>query len=501
MFNLIEKEIGNRSITENGAVGYRSSGSALVDLNYAVSSLRNTSEEDIEMLFHLAYIENKEYALKWLFFARDVRGGLGERRLFRIIYRYLSELDRVAFIRNLHLIAEYGRWDDVVSLLGIDDNTDIVIGETINFQLNIDLQAYKENKPISLLAKWLPSENASSKKTKSLAKKVRKLLGLSSKEYRQILSMFRKYSNVVEVQMCDNAWSEIDYEKVPSLANLKYRRAFLRHDEDRRVTYLDSVKKGESQLNMGVATPVDIVTKYSAGGWFRRVKQLDETLELAWKNLKDVYVQDTLVVADGSGSMTMRVGGKTTALDVANALAIYTSEHNKGEYKGKYITFSNTPQFVDLSNRDTLKHKLETARKYNEVANTNIEAVFELILAVACKYNVPKEEMIKNVLIISDMEFDAAQRGFRVPSNPLTPALFEKIKEMYNDLGYDLPKLIFWNVNSRTKTIPLLENDLGVTLVSGFSQNVLQMVMSNKYDPLEVLLETLNNGRYDKVQF
>lgn len=502
MFNLLEKEIGNRSITENGAVGYRSSGSALVDLNYAVSSLRNASEEDIEMLFHKAYLENKEYALKWLFFARDVRGGLGERRLFRIIYRYLSELDRVAFIRNLHLIAEYGRWDDVVSLLGINDNTDIVIGETINFQLNIDLQAYKENKPISLLAKWLPSENASSKKTKSLAKKVRKLLGLSSKEYRQILSMFRKYSNVVEVQMCDNAWAEIDYEKVPSLANLKYRRAFLRHDEDRRVTYLDSVKKGESQLNMGVATPVDIVTRYSEDSGFRRtVKQLDETLELAWKNLKDVYVQDTLVVADGSGSMTMRVGGKTTALDIANALAIYTSEHNKGEYKDKYITFSNTPQFVDLSGNQSLKLKLETARKYNEVANTNIEAVFELILAVACKYNVPKEEMIKNVLIISDMEFDAAQKGWRTPSNPLTPELFEKIKEMYNDFGYDLPKLIFWNVNSRTKTIPLIENDLGVTLVSGFSQNVLQMVMSNKYDPLQVLLETLNNGRYDMVQF
>jgi len=502
MFNLIEKEIGNRSITENGAVGYRSSGSALVDLNYAVSSLRNASKEDIEMLFHKAYLENKEYALKWLFFARDVRGGLGERRLFRIIYRYLSELDRVAFIRNLHLIAEYGRWDDVVSLLGIDDNTDIVIGETINFQLTLDLEHCKRNKPISLLAKWLPSENASSKKTKSLAKKVRKLLGLSSKEYRQILSMFRKYSNVVEVQMCDNAWSEIDYEKVPSLANLKYRRAFLRHDEDRRATYLDSVKKGESQLNMSVATPVDIVTKYSTDRGFRRtVKPLDETLELAWKNLLDVYVQDTLVVADGSGSMTMRVGGKTTALDVANALAIYTSEHNKGEYKDKYITFSNTPQFVDLSGNQSLRLKLEIARGYNEVANTNIEAVFELILAVACKYNVPKEEMIKNVLIISDMEFDAAQKGWRTPSNPLTPELFEKIKEMYNDLGYDLPKLIFWNVNSRTKTIPLIKNDLGVTLVSGFSQNVLQMVMSNKYDPLEVLLETLNNGRYDMVQF
>ena len=501
MFNLLEKEIGNRSITENGAVGYRSSGSALVDLNYMVSSLRNTSTGDIEMLFHMAYMENREYALKWLFFARDIRGGLGERRLFRIIYKYLAWIDRKAFIQNLPIVAEYGRWDDVISMLGIRDELDTHILYLVQCQLNEDLDNMRHNKPVSLLAKWLPSENASSPNTRMLAKKVRKGLGLSSKDYRKMLSQLRGYSNVVEVQLCANEWDAVDYEKVPSLANLKYRRAFLRNDEDRRIAYLDSVKKGGSKLNMSVANPVDVVTRYSENMMLRReVKPLDETLELAWKNLSDVNIEDTLVVADGSGSMTMRVSGKTTALDVANALAIYTSEHNKGEYKDKYITFSHTPQFVDLSNRDTLKHKLETARKYNEVANTNIEAVFELILAVAVKHNVPKEEMIKNVLIISDMEFDSAQKGFRTPSNPLTPALFEKIKETYNDLGYDLPKLIFWNVNSRTKTIPLIENELGVTLVSGFSQNVLRMVMSNKYDPWAVLKETLDNPRYDKVQ-
>ena len=498
MFNLIEKEL-NKSVTENGAIGYKTSGSALLDLNYQVSSLRNASTSEIYLLFHMAYLENKEYALKWLFFARDVRGGLGERRLFRICYRYLYVVDNEAFTSNLHNISEYGRWDDLISLIGIDDKMDSHIGKLIGYQLDSDLNCFNLGKPISLLAKWLPSENASSKETKLLAKKVRKLLDLTSKEYRQTLSKLRKYSNVVEVQICANEWSEIDYEKVPSLANLRYRNAFLHHDETRRKDYLDSVNKGEAKLNMKVATPVDVVSRY--GGSWHYIKEYDETLELAWKNLPDVFVKDTLVVADGSGSMTITVGGKIMALDVANALAIYTSEHNSGVYKDKYITFSNAPQFVDLSKGYSLRDKLLIARKHNEVANTNIEAVFDLILNVAVANEIPEEEMIKNILIISDMEFDAAQTTWRRNLPVLTKPLFEEIKERYQSKGYKLPKLVFWNVNSRTKTIPLLENELGVTLVSGFSQNVLQMVMSNKYDPYEVLLETLDNGRYDKVIF
>lgn len=500
MFNLIEKEL-NKSVTENGAIGYKTSGSALLDLNYQVSSLRNASASEIYLLFHMAYMENKEYALKWLFFARDVRGGLGERRLFRICYRYLYVIDKEAFTSNLHNISEYGRWDDLISLIGIDDEEicSRIAREHISPQLKSDLDNCNDGKPISLLAKWLPSENASSKDTKLLAKKVRRLLDLTSKEYRQILSKLRRYSNVTEVQMCNNEWSEIDYEKVPSLANLRYRNAFLNHDGTRRRDYLDSVNKGEAKLNMKVATPVDVVSRY--GGSWHYIKEYDKTLELAWKNLPDVFVKDTLIVADGSGSMTTRVGGNTTALDVANALAIYTSEHNTGVYKDKYITFSNTPQFVDLSKGDSLRNKLVIARKFNEIANTNIEAVFDLILSVAVENRIPEEEMIKNILIISDMEFDAAQTTWRRNLPVLTKPLFDEIKERYQSKGYKLPKLVFWNVNSRTKTIPLLENELGVTLVSGFSQNVLQMVMSNKYDPYEVLLETLDNGRYDKVIF
>lgn len=498
MFNLIEEEIGNMSITENGAVGYKSSKSALLDLNYLVSSLRQASEDEIIRLFDKAFHENKEYAVKWLFFARDIREGLGERRLFRICYRRLVELDVDIFYKNLHIISEYGRWDDLVSLLGISEVTDKRIITIINIQLVKDLNNLEEGKPISLLGKWLPSENASSKSTKESARQIRKLMKISPRRYRLLLSKLRKYLDVVEVKMCNNEWNEIDYTKVPSLANLRYKEAFMKHDIERRLTYLDSVKKGESKLNMSVATPVDVVSKYTNN--FYRVSDYDETLELAWSNLKDIMVSDTMVVADGSGSMTVPVCGRTTALDVAIALSIYTSEHNSGVYKDKYITFSSRPQFVDMSDDNSLRDKILTSREHSEISNTNIEAVFDLILEIAVKYNIPKEEMISNILIISDMEFDDAQRGWGSSHSVLTKRLFKLIEDTYDQAGYKLPKLIFWNVNSRTKTIPLIENDMGVTLVSGFSQNVLKMVMSCKYDPYEVLIETITDKRYDEVR-
>lgn len=498
MFNLVEKELKKReniSITENGAVGYKSSNSALLDLNYAVSSLRNSDEEEITLLFDNAFYEDKKYALKWLFFARDILEGLGERRLFRICFKRLADLDINLFLKNLRYIPEYGRWDDLISLIGISEINDENIIDIIKKQLDSDLIGMNNNQPISLLGKWLPSENASSKNTKALAKRVRKLLNMTPRRYRLLLSKLRKYLKVTEVYACANQWGDINYENVPSLANLKYKNAFLKHDEKRRLKYLESVENGSKKINMKVATPVDVVSKYCIN-WMG-VAEYDQTLELAWDNLKDLTLSETLVVADGSGSMMMPVGGNTKAIDVANALAIYTSEHNLGVYKDKYITFSANPQFVDLSRANNLRKKLKIAFKHNEIANTNIEAVFDLILGVAVENNIQKEHMIKNILIISDMEFDFAQGYNR---QKLTKSLFDEIKERYAQSDYDLPRLIFWNVNSRTKTIPLRENKLGVTLVSGFSQNVLKMVMSNKYDPYEVLIETLDSERYNPIQ-
>ena len=494
----------NVSISENGALGYRTSGKELLDLNFAVASLRGASEQEIIDKFTKAFFEDKILAMKWLFFARDVRGGLGERRLFRVILKSLIENNPEMVIPVINLIPEYGRYDDLWCLLDNQESAKVVYN-IVDEQLIEDLHNMKRNKPISLLAKWLPSPNASSEKTKKYAKQIYKTLGLTEREYRQILSRLRKYLDVVETKMSAKDWSEIKYEAVPSKANLIYSNAFLKNDEERRKEYLEKLKKGETKINASTLYPHDIVHKYSGG--YCRLGNKDATIEALWKALPDTVqgCGNTIVVADGSYSMTDNIGGNTTvtALDVANALAIYFAEHSSGEFKDKYITFSERPQLVDFSKADSLHDKLQIALTYDECANTNIEKVFDLILTTAIKHNMRQEDMPKNILIISDMEFDScATSGDSDIWNCNRPnqCLFDVIAQRYADAGYQLPRLVFWNVNSRTGTIPVKENELGVALVSGFSVNIVKMVMSNKLDPYECLLETLNSERYAPIE-
>lgn len=227
-----------------------------------------------------------------------------------------------------------------------------------------------------------------------------------------------------------------------------------------------------------------------------RLKAYDETLEQLWKALGDSTGggDNSIVVADGSGSMTVPIGsGSCTALSVANALAVYFAERSQGAFKNQYITFSMRPQLVDLRNGNNLREKLQIALAHNEVANTDIHAVFKLILATATKNRMEQEEMPKNIIIVSDMEFDRCAAG---SSN----TLFEQISKEYRQSGYQLPRLIFWNVNSRTGTIPVKENELGVALVSGFSANIFKMVLSGELDPYQCLLAILNKERYDMIE-
>jgi hypothetical protein len=326
-------------------------------------------------------------------------------------------------------------------------------------------------------------------------------MNMTSKAYRKMLSKMRKYIDVVECKMSAKQWGDIDYEGVPSRANLIYNNAFLRNDEERRREYLGKLEKGEVKINASTLFPHDIVHKYTVDGlWSLSVKPLDATLEGLWNALPDTVkgAENTIVVADGSGSMTCNVGGNTkvTALDVANALAIYFAERSSGEFKDKYITFSTRPQLVDFSNAKTLRDKLSIALRHNEVADTNIEATFNLILKTAVNNHMSQEDMPKNVLIVSDMEFNAATGYYNRPST----TLFDTIAKKYATYGYKLPRLVFWNVNSRTGTIPVKENELGVALVSGFSVNIVNMVMSNKLDPYECLLDALNVERYQVIE-
>lgn len=496
--SAIKNELNNElSYTENSALCYRTTGKKLLDLNFSVASLRGASEQTIINKFMDAYWEDPIVAMKWLFYTRDCREGLGERRLFRIILKHLAN-DRPEVIKAVFAFAPiYGRYDDLWCLLDTDLKQGVIFA--VKAQLSEDVTNMRNNKSISLLCKWLPSENASSKETKRYATIIRKGLDMTSRNYRKMLSEMRKYIEVVECKMSAKQWNEIDYEDVPSRANLIYNNAFLRNDEDRRRAYLGTLEKGEAKINAGTLFPHDIVHKYMAGRgyWGSTLKSVDATLEGLWKALPDTVkgAENTIVVADGSGSMMCNVGGGTsvTALDVANALAIYFAERSSGEFKDKYITFSSRPQLVDFSKAKTLKDKIQIALSHSEVANTNIEATFDLILRTAVNNRMSQEDMPKNILIISDMEFDSATY------NRSNVTLFGAIAKKYAMYGYKLPRLIFWNVNSRTGTIPVKENDLGVALVSGFSTNIVNMVMSNKTDPYECLLDALNTERYQPI--
>lgn len=488
----------NARYTENGALGYETSGKSLLDLDFATASLRKKTEKEIQDMFVKAYFENPLMAVKWLFYLRDIRGGSGERRSFRILLKCLESIKPELVERLIPLIPEYGRYDDLFELLDTELQPHVI--RFIQEQLIKDLDNAQKGKSVSLLAKWLPSEKSKSKKQRERAKTITFGLGVTERIYRKICSNLRDHLKIVETDMSSGKWDEIDYNKVPSKANLKYKEAFMRHDEDRRMSYLESLQKGDKdvKINAGVLFPHEIVHNYQKD--FGRVKKEDATLEELWKALPDEKISNTIVVADGSGSMYCAVDDNSSveAIDVAVALAIYFAERLPGEYKDKYITFSNKPKYVDMYKCGTLREKIKLATSNCEVTNTNIEAVFDLILDTAVRNHMNQEEIPKNILIISDMEFDSCARGQR--QRTLNATLFSEISKRYKEKGYQLPRIVFWKVNSRTNTIPMKQNELGVALISGFSTSRAKMVMSEELDPYKCLINQLNNERYKHVE-
>ncbi len=482
--------------TENGAIGYQTTGKALVDLNFAVASLRNESETQIVKRFLPAFYEDRLLAVKWLFFLRDVRGGLGERRTFRILMKYLATSFPELTQYLVELMAEYGRFDDLLCLL--DTPVEETVLTVLKAQLEQDAQNLTRCESVSLCAKWMPSNNASSEASRNTAAKLQQFMGLTAKEYRKLLASLRAHLNVTEVYMSENRWTQINYAHVASRSNILYRNAFLRHDEIRRKNYLEQVRQNKAVIHAGVLMPHEIVSQYTTCcGWRINVNAKDAALEALWKSLpnKAASAQNILCVVDGSGSMLCPVGnGNTTALHVANALGIYFSERMHGAFRNKFITFSEKPRYVNLTACRTLKEKLELALSHNDCTNTNIEATFNLILQTARNSHLKQNELPQTVLIISDMEFDCAT------GNNVNDTLFETIENRFSMHCYRMPKLVFWNVNSRTNVVPVRENKLGVALVSGFSVNICNMVLSNELDPFTCLKKVLDSERYQKVE-
>ena len=361
--NDLEKQLNNeKQLTENGAVGYRTSGKELLDLNFAVSSMRNWDENEICKAYIKAYYENPLLAVKWLFYLRDIRGnGMGERRAFRICFKWLVENHFDNVMALVELIPEYGRYDDWMCLL--DSKAGEVVSVQIKKQLETDICNMEQGREISLLAKWLPSCNASSSQTKLYAKNICKMLGFKESEYRKTLSALRAYLNVVEVKMSAREWSAINYSSLPSRANLLYGNAFLRNDEERRREFLSKLSSGEEKINASTLFPSDIVHKYYGASerysWRTKLSVSNETLEGLWAALPDYVGQDssTLVVRDGSGSMQTEVGNTSvTALNVSTALAY------QGEFEHEHIN----PIYIE---RMTLNEKDERMAYLNYLTN------------------------------------------------------------------------------------------------------------------------------------
>lgn len=487
MLNFLKNE-SNRTYTENGAVTNRTSGSFCLDLFFGAGAMRSSSEEDIAAAVIRAYTEDPEKTMKIIFFARDVRGGLGERRFFRAAVRALADFAPAAVERNVPLFAEYGRYDDLTALLGTACEK-AAVSETAA-RLNSDIGAVEKGERVSLLAKWLPSVNASSAETRAKGRYLAKRLGYTEKGYRIILSKLRKYSDILENRLRVYDYT-FDYSKQPSCAMFKYRKAFLRNDKERYTEYLNRVNSGETKINAAALYPYDVIRRCLGG----LTEEQALSLEVTWNNLP-VFGENgnSIAVIDGSGSMTCAMNGNVRPIDVALSLGIYFAEHNKGAFANHFITFSHTPRLIEIKGGN-IAEKARFCSTFNEVSNTNIEAVFELILSAAVNNRAKQSELPEKIYIISDMEFDNCVMG----GNNFT--VFEAMKRKFARYGYKLPDIIFWNVNSRSKTgnIPVRMSQTGAALVSGCSPAIFDMAMSGEISPEIIMESVVSSERYAAV--
>ena len=503
VFEAIKEQL-NATHTENGDLAYKSSGSACLDFFSLCGGMRRNLS-NLEKLFAKAYGENPVLAIKILFYMRNIRGGLGERNGFRVLLKELAEFYPETARRIVYAIPEYGRWDDLLVLLDTPVKDEAVA--LIKNQLEKDRNAIGST-GVSLLGKWLPSINTSSKESVASARVLMAALGMKAVEYRKLCSALRKEIKILEDNLRRKDYT-FDYSNQPSQAMHRYRKAFLRNDGERYNAFLKKVveqaeklARGEEipddekvKLNVKTLYPYQLVAPFiNACGVNRLTAEEELPLEAGWKSLdRGQFDSRTIVVRDGSGSMYG--SGDFAAINIASSLTLLFAEQLGGAYRNSFITFSSEPRLVQIPEKaDTLKKKLNYVSKFNDCSNTDIGKVYDLILKVAKKGRVPKEEMIERILIISDMEFDACAEG---------ASTFEHYKSKFEKAGYELPEIVFWNVEARHAHLPVTMNEKGVKLVSGASANIFANVVSGDLKvvtPYDFMLQMLEPyAEFDKV--
>ena len=496
------KDATNYTLTENGGITHVTTKSDLLDMFAMGAAMRSRSDADVILMFMKAFQENPSYALKCLFYIRDVRGGQGERRFFRVIMKWLAENHTDAARRNLQYVPEFGRWDDLYVFVGTPLQNDAL--QIMKDQLELDVQC----KTPSLLAKWMKSENTSSADSRRLGGITRKFLGLNHKQYRKTLSILRERINVLERLMSENRWDEIEFDKIPSKAGLKYKNAFARRDII-KAKYEAFAKDTTTKVNAKALYPYEVVDQAIkcgriSNGWSIRYRDYDPEdvdrlmVNKYWDNLADYFNGATfngIAVVDTSGSMTR--GDAAAPINVAISLGMYCAEKAKGPFANHYISFASRPQLIETKGVDFVD-KVQRIYRTNLVDDTNIEAVFDLLLNTAIKNNCTQDDLPQNVIIISDMEFNMAVNDRWYNPGSVTRSNVETVLEgkarEWARHGYQMPHLIFWNVDARQNNIPMLGNG-PISFVSGMSPSIFETIMSGKtgYD---LMMEKLNSERY-----
>ena len=496
--------------TANGALVYAGSGSALVDFHARATELRYAEVSKVSAAAAQAYEEDALMAVKLFFQTGDIRGGKGERDTFNRSMDWLIANHPLVALEVLPLIPEYTRWDYLVRLT-VSENREIADSATalVTAQFHKDLEVLRNSQDaqndkksapvqISLLAKWMPSLQVKKADQKVVVRHLLKALHMQEREYRHALAQLRNHLHIIEKSMSAKEYDAIDMESMTSKQQLRYADFLQRVLAQKRHEYVQAVLRGEKKMNTSVLNPVDICHEYKKGR-YNDSAAYNEDLEALWTLLPNRVTDtassvnanaagNTLVVRDGSGSMTMPLGAGSSAtmLEAASAMALYCAERLPGVFRDKFITFSNTPRLVDLSDCQTLAQRLNRLYQYDECSNTDIQATFNLILDIAVSQKLTQEELPSYLLILSDMEFDAARASW---CSPLVSrqTLFATIRRDWETAGYQMPTLVFWNLNGKRTLFPEIDSKSGVIYLSGFSTRELGLVMSGEYERIEEL--------------
>lgn len=476
--------------TWNGADALCKTGSACLDLFGRAGAMRNASVEDKEIMISRAYAEDPDAAVKLLFYTRDIRGGYGERDTFNQMICHLATINKESVAKNIWAILEFGRAKDLYALIGTPVEEDV--WAFINSQFEIDLANMAEGKSVSLLAKWIASPDSKSENTRALGKLTAKKLGYNYKtmsDYKKKLRNLRKYLDLPEAKMATGRWSEIEYSKCASRFLFKNRKALMKHDADRWEAYIGNVESGEEKMNMGAVTPCDIIHKVRY--------DYSTDLETMWKSLNDVCKGNAMVMCDTSGSMTYSSHGQMEPIDVAFGLSLYFAQHNKGSLKDMMMNFSDSPQFIELDAATLLdNYKIASMAPVN-YSSTNLEKAFKLLLDACIAGEVSQEDMPEAILIVSDMQINCVDG---IDSDGRM-TFYDVMKERYNKAGYEMPQVVFWNVNAVSATFHASRDVKGVSLVSGYSPNVFKQVMENiGTTPMELMLKVISDERYKNIK-